>query len=112
MPEHRDVFIYSALTLYGYGGSVFMVFYGLATALRGYLVYRSSFFPAWLGGLLVLAGIGFIVKNLVTVLTPQLDSELLLAPVFLAMASLAGWLLMKGVDATQWQPCRQARPEP
>jgi len=108
----RDAFIYSALTLYAYGGSVFMAFYGLATALRGYLVYRSAYLPAWLGGLLVLAGIGFISKNLVTVLLPQFDSEVLLAPMFLAMASLGGWLLVKGVDATQWQLCRPARREP
>jgi hypothetical protein len=100
--EHRDLFVYSALTLYGYGGSVFMAFYGIATVLRGYLLYRSVYFPAWLGGLLVLAGLGFVVKNLLTVLAPQLDSNLLLAPMFLAMASLAGWLLVKGIDARRW----------
>jgi Domain of unknown function (DUF4386) len=101
--EHRDVFIYSALTLYGYAGSIFMVFYGIATALRGYLILRSAYLPAWLGGLLVLAGIGFIVKNLLTVLCPQLDSNLLLAPMFVAMTSLAGWFLVRGIDAARWR---------
>jgi hypothetical protein len=100
--ERRDLFIYSALTLYEYGGSVF-VFYGIATALRGYLLYRSQYFPRWLGALLVLAGIGFITQSLLTILMPQLDSALLLAPMLLAMAALAGWLLVKGIDAQRWQ---------
>jgi Domain of unknown function (DUF4386) len=98
----HDLFIYFALILYGYGGSVFMVLYGIATALRGYLIYRSAYLPSWLGGLLMLAGAGFILKNLVIVLSPQYDSNLLLLPMFVAMSALAGWLLIKGVDAIKW----------
>jgi len=90
-----DLFIYSALALYGYGGTVFMVFYGIATALRGYLFYRSACYPKWLGALLLLAGAGFIVKNIVAVALPQYDSNVLLAPMFLAMISLAVVLLFK-----------------
>lgn len=102
-PGSRDMFTFSALTLYGYGGSVFMVFYGIATALRGYLVYRSSYLPRMLGLLLVLGGLGFIVKNFVIVLMPQYDTELLLLPMFAAMIPLAGWLLLKGVDRDRWE---------
>jgi len=102
-PGSRNTFTFSALTLYGYGGSVFMVFYGIATALRGYLVYRSGYLPRMLGSLLVLGGLGFIVKNFVTVLAPQYDTEFLLLPMFVAMIPLAGWLLLKGIDRDRWE---------
>lgn len=98
----RDLFIYSALVLYGYGGSVFMVLYGIATALRGYLIYRSVYLPSWLGALLMLAGAGFIIRNFMIVLAPRYDSNLLLMPMFAAMIALAGWLLIKGVDGNKW----------
>ena len=100
--DQSTLFIYSALTLYGYGGTVFMVFYGIATGLRGYLFYRSAYFPRWLGALLLLAGTAFIVKNVVAVALPQYDSDLLLAPMFVAMTALAVWLLLKGVARQRW----------
>jgi hypothetical protein len=100
--EQITLFIYSALTLYNYGGSVFMVFYGIATALRGYLFYCSMYFPRWLGALVMLAGAGFIVKNVLAVALPQYDSDFLLAPMFVAMISLAAWLLLRGIVRHRW----------
>ncbi|GLQ91960.1 DUF4386 domain-containing protein [Dyella acidisoli] len=100
-PDESSLFIYSALTLYGYGGTVFMVFYGVATALRGYLFYRSAYFPKWLGALLLLAGTSFIVKNIVAVALPQYDSDLLLAPTFVTMIALAALLLFKS-NYSRW----------
>lgn len=96
------LFIYSALMLYGYGGTIFMVFYGIATTLRGYLFYRSGYFPRWLGALLLIAGTCFIVKNVVAVALPQFDSDFLLAPIFVTMIALATWLLLKGIAPGQW----------
>jgi hypothetical protein len=101
-PEQRNFFIYAALMLYGYGGSIFMVFYGIATTLRGYLIYRSAYLPAWLGILLMIAGIGFIMKNLLLVLSPEHASDFLLTPMFAAMIGLTAWLLIRGIDAGKW----------
>jgi len=101
-PDQRSFFIYAALTLYAYGGSIFMVFYGIATTLRGYLVYRSAYLPAWLGVLWMIAGIGFIMKNLLIVLSPQHASDFLLMPMFGAMIAWTAWLLIHGIDAAKW----------
>jgi hypothetical protein len=100
--DQSTLFIYSALTLYGYGGTVFMVFYGIATALRGYLFYCSGYFPRWLGALLLLAGAGFIVKNIIAVALPQYNYDFLLAPMFVTMIALAVWLLLKGIIWQRW----------
>lgn len=106
----QSLFTFIALTLYGYGGSLFMVFYGIATMLRGWLICRSAYLPLWLGILLLVAGAGFVLKNFIFVLVPLYDSGYLLAPMFLAMIALAGWLLVKGVDATRW-PASGSRQE-
>jgi hypothetical protein len=100
--DQSTLLVYLALTVYGYAGTVFMVFYGITTALRGYLFYRSAYFPRWLGALLLLAGAGFIVKNVIAVTLPQYDSDYLLAPMFVTMIALAVWLLLKGVARQRW----------
>jgi hypothetical protein len=76
--------------------------------LRGYLIYRSGYFPKFLGVLLILAGVGFIAKDFLTILAPTYASNVLLLPMFLAGVSLMLWLLFKGVDAEEWQRQRQA----
>jgi Domain of unknown function (DUF4386) len=92
-----------AVKLYGLGSGVFMVFYGIATLVRGYLMYRSTYFPRMVGGLLALAGLAFIVKSFTLVLAPAYASDFLLAPVFIATVILTGWLLIKGVDIAKWE---------
>jgi hypothetical protein len=79
-----------------------MAFYGIATLLRGYLIVRSGYLPKFVGVLLVIAGTGFIVTNFALVLVPAYASDLLLLPMFLAVLSLALWLLVKGVDLDRW----------
>lgn len=80
-----------------------MVFYGIATLLRGYLMYRSTYLPRMVGGLLAFAGIAFIAKSLTLVVAPAYTSDFLLAPAFLATVVLTGWLLFKGVDVAKWE---------
>jgi Domain of unknown function (DUF4386) len=100
--DQSTLFIYSALKLYGYGGAVFMVFYGVATALRGYLFYRAGYFPRWLGALQLLAGAAFIAKNVIAVALPRYDSDLLAAPMFATMIALAVWLSLRGIVRQRW----------
>jgi hypothetical protein len=92
-----------SLKMYGLGGGIFMVFYGIATLLRGYLIYRSGYLPKALGALLALAGLGFIASNFVLVLAPAYASDLLLLPMFLAVVFMTVWLLVKGVDVRKWE---------
>jgi hypothetical protein len=100
--SQRDTFTFIAIALYGYGGTVFMMFYGIATLLRGYLWYRSTYLPRIIGALLVLGGASFVVKNVAVVLAPKYDSDLLLLPMFAAMIPLTAWLLLKGIDRSRW----------
>jgi hypothetical protein len=102
-PDQLNTLGLLSLKMYGLGGGIFMVFYGIATSLRGYLIYRSGYLPKALGVLLALAGVGFIVSNFVLVLAPAYASNFLLLPMFLATVSVTAWLLVKGVDLQKWE---------
>jgi hypothetical protein len=100
-PEQLNSLSMYSLKMYAYGG-IFMVFYGIASVIRGYLIARSRYLPRTLGILLVIAGVGFILKNAALVLAPAYASDVLLLPMFLAGVSLTAWFLIKGVDSAKW----------
>ncbi len=92
-----------SIKFYLYGGMIFLAFYGIATAIRGYLIYRSGYFPKFLGVLLVLAGLGFIAKNFAAVLAPKFPSDLFMVAMPFAGVALTLWFLVKGVDVPKWE---------
>ena len=55
-----------------------------------------------LGGLVILGGAGFLLKNIATILAPRYDSTLYIAPMMLAMVAMALWLLLKEINPHQW----------
>lgn len=78
-----------------------LVFFGLYCLLIGYLIFRSTFLPRILGGLMVLGGLSWL-----TFLVPSLAKSLSpynLAPGILGEGVLALWLLVIGLNAQRWQ---------
>jgi hypothetical protein len=102
-PDQLNTLALLSLRLYGYGGGIFMVFYGVPSMILGYLIFQSGYLPKLLGILLALSGLGFVTRNFVLVLAPGHASSLLLLPVVLAGLSLTLWLLVKGVDVAKWE---------
>ena len=100
--SQRDAFALFSLKAYGLGAGLFFAFYGIATLLRGILIYRSRYLPRIIGVLFVIAGIGFIAKNFLLVLAPRYASDALLLLMAPAVLLLMVWLLVKGVDAEKW----------
>jgi hypothetical protein len=102
-PDQLNSLALLSLKMFGNCAGIFMVFYGVASALRGYLIFRSGYLPRFLGVLLMIAGLGFIAKSFTLVLAPAYSSDALLLPMGLAAISLAVWFLVKGVDVQKWQ---------
>ena len=102
-PDQLNTLALLSLKLYGLGGGIFMVFYGVGWVLRGYLIFRSGYLPRFLGVLLALGGIGFVAKNFALVLAPAYASDGLLLPMFLSGVLLIVWLFVKGVNVPKWE---------
>jgi Domain of unknown function (DUF4386) len=98
----QSALTYLCLTIYGYGFGIFATFYGTAAVVRGYLIPRSGYLPRGLGAILIFGGASFIAKNVLVVFAPQSDLPYVIVLMFLAMASLTLWLLIKGVDRARW----------
>jgi len=101
-PDQLDALASLFLSLYAGLSGLFMLFYGSAWIIRGWLTIRSTYLPRWLGAIMVAAGIGFVLKNLTKVLAPAYSSDLLLAPMFLNAVAVAILMLAKGVDRDRW----------
>ena len=102
-PDQLDAFASLFLSLYAGLSGLFMLFYGTAWIIRGYLTFKSGYLPRFLGVLMVAAGLGFVAKNVTKVLAPAYSSDFLLAPMFLNAVALAIWMLVKGVDREKWE---------
>jgi hypothetical protein len=80
---------------------IYLVFFGMFNFTIGYLIFKSTFLPRFLGVLMALSGVGWL-----TFLSPSLAHSLLVYIEILgivAEASLMLWLLVKGVNVQRWQ---------
>ena len=97
-PEQLDAFATLFISLYGVLSGLTMLFYGIPWIIRGYLTFKSDYLPRLLGVLMIVAGVGFVVKTLTYVLAPAYSSDILLAPMFFNALAVAIWMLVRGVD--------------
>lgn len=97
--DQRNALAVLLLKAYSLGGAAFLIFYGSASLIRGYLIFRSGYLPKFLGILLGIAGAGFVARTVTTVLAPAYSSDLLLLPMFLSLLAMTFWFLVKRVDA-------------
>lgn len=102
-PEQLNALTLLSLNLYGVGGVISLVFYGVGSIGIGYLMFRSGYFPRIIGVLWAIGGAGFVLRTFAVVLVPNIPTAILQAPQILALLVLAIWLLAKGVDAAAWE---------
>jgi len=107
-PDQLNTLALLSLKLFGYGGGIFLVFYGMAWVLRGYLIFRSGYLPRFLGVLMTLGGLAFVARNFALVLAPAYASGSLLLLILPGGLSLSLWLIVKGIDVPKWE--EKARP--
>jgi hypothetical protein len=93
------------LNVFGSGFMIAQIFFAAWLLPLGYLVYKSSFLPRILGILLILDFFAILIWFVQFFLFP--DYEVIsypgLALSFVAEGSLCLWLLVKGVNAEQWE---------
>jgi hypothetical protein len=96
---------YLAVSMHGYGFATGLIFFGFACLVRGALMYTSGYFPRWLGTLLALGGLIYLVNSAALILAPDLASLMfpfILLPALIGEFSVCLWLLAKGVRRDAW----------
>jgi hypothetical protein len=101
-PDQLNTLVLLSLKFYGYAGMIFTAYYGMSWLVRAYLIWKSGYLPKFLGVLMAIGGIGFVVRNFVMILAPAYASDVLLMLLFPGALALTVWLLVKGVDVAKW----------
>jgi hypothetical protein len=84
-----------------------LVPFGVHCVLIGYLIFKSKFFPRFLGTLMVIAGLGWL-----TFVSPSLGHHLYpynLIPGVVGEGALTLWLIVIGLNEKQWNSCAALR---
>jgi hypothetical protein len=91
-----------ALKWHDVGFQIGLTFFGFALLIYGAVIFRSGFFPRFLGVLYGLAGACYLANSYVYFLAPSLLSPYILYPCVIGEGALALWLLIVGVNETKW----------
>lgn len=109
-PEQLESIVLVLLQINNRGAAAAVAFFGFSITLNGYLMFRSTFMPRWLGVLSMASGLGWL-----TYLYPPLGSRAFLPVVLFALLSSAVtivWLLFFGVREEKWNECAKAERRP
>lgn len=110
-PAQLEAMALNALRQHGQGAVVSMTFWGLWLFPFGLLVIRSGFIPRPFGVLLLLAGLGYLVSSVTTVVLPEYRSAVsrVMMPLYFGELPVIFWLLLKGARTSR--PASPALPE-
>jgi hypothetical protein len=92
---------------FNYGWLIALVFFGVHLLVLGYLVMKSNYIPVVLGGLLLAAGLGYLVDSFAHFLLPNyadyktLFLLIVAVPGTIGELSLSVWLLIQGGKVRQ-----------
>jgi hypothetical protein len=109
-PDQLNTLALLSMRLFNRIAGIYLIFYGVATLIRGYLIYRSGYLPRFLGAIVAVAGLGFIWQTLSFVLAPRLVTSYFMIPMAIAGISMMLWFLVKGVDESAWNRAVSERP--
>lgn len=85
------------------GYSLALVFFGIQCLVLGYLIFISGYIPKILGGLLIFAGLGYLIDSFASFLLPsygdyaEIFALVVFVPALIGELALALWLMWKGV---------------
>jgi hypothetical protein len=103
-----------SLRLHTVGFNISLTFFGLHCMLIGGLIVASNFLPRLIGGLLVIAGVCYLINAFTFLISPPLAAQLgdyILLPGFVAEVALALWLSVVGLNVPEWEALAARTPQ-
>lgn len=110
-PRQLHLVAYQSIVAHSHAFGLALIFFGAECLIVGYLVRKSGFFPKAIGWLMQLAGVCYLVNSFAMILSPSLQELLfpmILLPAFIAESAFCLYLLIRGVDVSEWQRQAQA----
>jgi hypothetical protein len=103
---------YMSLSLQSVGFSVALTFFGCTCIARGWLLFRSGFFPRFIGVFLAIEGVCYLINSFGNFLAPAYAARIfdVLLVAGLAEVLLCLWLLVRGVNVVKWHERANAAP--
>lgn len=92
--------------------TISMVYFGCQIAAIGFLIFRSTFLPRIVGGVLMLGGSCYVITSFAKMVAPAIGAQLapLVIPIaILGEGTLTLWLLFKGVNVEKWRETAAVR---
>ena len=105
-PEQLQALSYVAIRAHEHGFGIGLIFFGCECVVLGWLIFRSGYLPKFLGVLMPIAGVCYVINSFVLILAPKLADVIfpaIMVPCFVAELSLCLWLMVKGVDLPKWK---------
>jgi hypothetical protein len=99
-PEQLQALAFLVLKTGMQAFNIALVFFGFFDFVIGYLIFKSTFLPRFLGVLMMLAGVGWL-SALSTSLVKHLSPGVEILG-FVAELALMLWLIIKGVNLQRW----------
>lgn len=99
-PGQIDSLVLLFTDVHYFGVLVSEAFFAVSLFLLGYLVVKSELFPGFLGIMLAIAGMGYVLDSFGIFLMPQYATafaNIMFAPAIIAELSFTLWLLIKGI---------------
>lgn len=92
------------LNAHQYGFTIGIVFFAPHVAVLGYLIVKSGYFPRIFGILFMLAACGYLINSTALLFVPGYGTTpaFIALPIAFAEIAFPLWLLIKGVNAEQW----------
>ncbi len=104
-----DLAAYELIRAHGAGFTYTLLFFGVHLVLLGVLALKTRGLPVILGGLIALAGLGYLFDGFGGLLLPDLASAfpmvnvaVVIVPALLGEGLFTLYLLIRGVDSRRW----------
>jgi len=97
--DQLNAFALLTIKLHGTGYNISLVFFGFHLIVLGYLIYLADIFPKYIGILLLIGGICYIINSFTWFLFPSLVKMIypaILIPCALGEWIFCFWLIIKG----------------
>ena len=104
-PEQLGAMISLSMKSHVFGFGIALLMFGPYFLFTGFLIYKSTYLPKFIGVLYIISGLGYILNGFILILAPQFSGivfMIIMLPIFIGEISLALTLLIRGVNEVEW----------